>query len=400
MHGLALASWISVIILDVVVFKPVIPEKQPRPEPEVTVVLRPLELSPKVQPKPKPKTKPLAAAEPKPTPQPTPPKPDAVKPPPPPPPSVAAKPKETKPEARKPLPEQKHRFARTSEDQAGKPDAPTDILGERDTTAASELPSSNPNAPNVPNQDGVKPLRPGHIETVDRSHIEGSVGMDKTGADTETPQEATARKDSETIDQAPILEVPKPDEGSSAKPKNKHLEEGDILPSTDGGEGKAAIQDKPKRDEAPKEKPNQGSKNDGRGDATQQPPKKDGFRGLSRKTKVTGSISRSGKSSLNVKNSPLGRYQALISKSVELQWRRKCVEQRDHIVLGVVSVRFYVDEKGKVSGVKFQEVIGASYIMTGFTQRAIRQAKLPKMSTSVKKELKGEPLELIYNFYF
>ncbi len=59
-----------------------------------------------------------------------------------------------------------------------------------------------------------------------------------------------------------------------------------------------------------------------------------------------------------------------------------------------------LNKKGNISGVKFQEVIGASHIMTGFTQRAIRKADIPRMSKSVLKELEGEPLELIYNFYF
>ena len=404
-HGAILLSWVSVILLDVDLFKPVVPvktEQQQRPEPEVTVVLRPLLPIPEVQPKALAKQEPDLNPQPKP-PAPTPPhpQPEATTPPPPPPkPSIVVKPKEAKPEKEKTLPEQKRRFARTSEDQEGKPDEPTDILGDRDTRAASELPPTAPDKPNTPSQDGRNPLRPGHLETVDRDHQKGSAGMDKTGEETETAQEATARKDSDTVDEAPKLDIPDPDEGGAAKPKNKHLKEGDLLPNTDAGEGKRTIQEKENKDEAPKEKPNKGSKKDGRGDATEQTPKKDGFQGLSRKTRVTGSISRRGKSALNVKNSPLGRYQALVSKTVELQWRRKCEEQRDHIVPGVVSVRFYVNAKGKISGVKFQEVVGASYIMTGFTQRAIRQSKLPKMSSSVIKELDGEPLELIYNFYF
>jgi len=394
-HGVVLASWVSIIVLDVELFKPVAPEKKSRAEPEVTVVLRQMLPTPQLPPKPLAMEKPKLTPRPKP-PAPTPP----ATPPAPPKPTVAVKPSEKKPEKAKSLPEQERRFARTSEDQAGTPDEPTDILGERDTRAASELPPTVGAAPNTPSQDGSNPLHPGHVETVDKTHQDGSVGMDKTGDETETPQEASARKDSNTIDQSPKLEVPEPDDGQSARPKNKHLKEGPILPTSDDGEGKGTIQDKEKSEQAPKEKPNEGAKKDGKGDATEQDPKKDGFKGLSKKTKVTGSISRRGPSALNVKNSPLGRYQALVSKAVELQWRRKCSEQRDHIVPGVVSVRFYVDKKGAISGVKFQEVIGASYIMTGFTQRAIRQAKLPKMSSSVIKELDGEPLELIYNFYF
>jgi len=266
---------------------------------------------------------------------------------------------------------QKRRFARTSAEQAGKPDEPTDILGERDTQAASELPPTALNKPNTPSQEGVNPLRPGHLETVDSIYQDGSVGADQIGEETEKPQEASARKDSNTIDEAPKLEIPEPEQGSTAKARNNHLKEGTPLPNTNGRNGKSAIEDNIKDQEAPKEKPNEGSKK-----------------------------KRRGKSSLNVKNSPLGRYQALVSKAVELQWRRKCTEQRDHIVPGVISVRFYVDARGQVSGVKFQEVIGATYIMTGFTQRAIRASELPKMPKSVIKELGGESLELVYNFYF
>ncbi len=394
-HGVVLASWVSVIMLDVDFFKPTMAEKKPRPEPEVSVILRPVLAIPEIPPKPLASHEPQLDPRPK---APTPPKPKAI--PPSPKPSIVIKPKAATPQVEKNLAEPKRRFARTSAEQAGTPDAPTDILGDRDTRAASELPAKTTGPPNTPSQDGINPLHPRHLETVNRNHQEGSVGMNNTGAQTETPQEATAKKDSNTIDEAPKLEVPEPDTGGSAKPRNQHLKEGKILPMANRGKGKSSTQEQETREEAPKEKPNAGSKKEGRGDATEQTPKKDGFRGLSRKTKVTGSISRSGKSALNVKNSPLGRYQALISKSVELQWRRKCEEQRDHIVPGVVSVRFYVDAKGKISGVKFQEVIGASYIMTGFTQRAIRQAKLPKMPSAVIKELKGEHLELIYNFYF
>ena len=52
-----------------------------------------------------------------------------------------------------------------------------------------------------------------------------------------------------------------------------------------------------------------------------------------------------------------------------------------------MSILFYVDKQGNVSGIKFQEVIEGSYIKRGFNQRAIRQAKIPKMPKAVLKEL-------------
>ena len=198
--------------------------------------------------------------------------------------------------------------------------------------------------------------------------------------------------------------MPEPEEESSSEPKDKHLAVGEELPAPRGDEGDKQMAEDPKEEKSPRERPNEGAHQEADKkkivDGTEQEPKKSGFRGYSRQTRVTGSINRQGKSALNVKNSPLGRYQALISKAVELQWRRNCEQHRDHIVPGVISIRFYVDQSGGVSGIKFQEVIGANFIERGFTQRALRQVELPKMPESVLKELKGESLELIYNFYF
>jgi len=392
-HVFVFAFWVLLIIWDLPIFAigPPDAETLPLEEPEVMVMIRPF--VPSLPPVPPPKPPQVAEA----------PKPEVLEPAQPPltKPSVVKAPEAEQPIERKSLPEQKRQFARTSADQEGEPDPATDVLGERDTRAASELPPTQGADPNLPSQDGADPLHRGHVETVEKKHEDGSVGMDKAGQETETPQDATAaRKDNDLIDVAPKVDSPQPDTAQSARPKIKHIEEGTLLPSSDGGEGKVTIDDKPNAEESPKQKPNDGSKTKGKGEEIEQDLKKDGFKGHSRKTRITGSISRRGKSALNVKNSPLGRYQALVSKAVELQWRRNCEQHRDHIVPGVISLRFYIDKNGKVSGIKFQEVVGANYIEQGFTQRAIRQAKLPKMRRDVLKELDGDPLELIYNFYF
>lgn len=396
-HGVVVLCWILLLIWELPIFSYESPDQEPEPEPEVVVVLHSIAETPKPETIPLPKPKKKTEAE---TAKKTEAKPPAPLPPKPTPPPM----KVAKPEKPKALPEQKRKFARTSEDQAGTPDEPTDLLGERDTLAASELAPTPGTAPNTPSQDGDNPLFPGQVETVTRKYQDGSVGMDKTGEETETPQDETAsKKDSPEVEDTPEVETPeppKPKEKESARPKNKHLEQGEMIPKIDSGEKKTVTQDQPKEKKSPKERSEKTDNEKGKGKAIDQSPKKDGFSGHSRKNKMTGSISRRGKSALNVKNSPLGRYQAKVSKAVELQWRRNCEQHRDHIVPGVISLRFYVDSKGQVSGIKFQEVIEANFIERGFTQRAIRQAKLPKMSKSVIKELDGEPLELIYNFYF
>ena len=392
LHMLILGLWMMIIIIDLPIFAFQPPELEPQAEPEVTVVMIPFVKKPPPMIREKPQEEPQEKAEQKPESEPKPP--------------LA----EETADEKEALTDPKQRFARTSADQEGAPDADTDILGERDTRAASELPATPGAKANTPAQDGAAPLYPGHVETVSKAYQEGSLGQDAQGEETEVPQEASASKDDALADDAPqLLDVPQPDviepeEESSSEPKDKHLAAGEELPAPHGDEGDKQIAEDPKAEKSPRERPNEGAHQEADKkkivDGAEQEPKKSGFRGYSRQTRITGSINRQGKSALNVKNSPLGRYQALISKAVELQWRRNCEQHRDHIVPGVISIRFYVDQSGGVSGIKFQEVIGANFIERGFTQRALRQVELPKMPESVLKELKGESLELIYNFYF
>ena len=395
LHMLILGLWVMVIIIDLPIFAFQPPELEPQAEPEMTVVMIPFvkKQAPMIQERPQ--EEPPEKVEQKPEPEQKPqPQPQLV---------------EETADEKEAFTEPKQRFARTSADQEGAPDADTDILGERDTRAASELPATPGAKPNTPAQDGAAPLYPGHVETVSKKYQEGSLGQDAQGEESELPQEASASKDDALADDEPQLDVPQPDviepeEESSSEPKDEHLAAGEELPAPRGDEGDKQILEDPKEEKSPRERPNEGAHQEADKkkivDGAEQEPKKSGFRGYSRQTRVTGSINRQGKSALNVKNSPLGRYQALISKAVELQWRRNCEQHRDHIVPGVISIRFYVDQSGGVSGIKFQEVIGANFIERGFTQRALRQVELPKMPESVQEELKGESLELIYNFYF
>ncbi|MDG1358442.1 MAG: hypothetical protein P8P36_09640 [Akkermansiaceae bacterium] len=380
-----------------------------RAEPEVTVVMLPYVKKPDPVIREIPKPKPILEPEPEPKEE------------------VQATPKnkpllpERDPDESEGLKLPKQRFARTTAAQEGVPDADTNILGERDTRAASELPAAPGAISDRPAQEGVAPLYPGHVETVNRTYQDGSLGRDKSGELTEVPQEASASSGAK-LGRKPDSSSKSLAEGvSPPEAQNTHLALGEKKPTQQVGqdaddsmesikkenpkddrrkeEDADKIAEKESKKESAKESTEEAETNLSDG-GVEQDPKKDGFSGYSRQTRVTGSITRQGKSALNVRNSALGRYQALISSAVELQWRRNCEQHRDHIVPGVISIRFYVDENGGVSGIKFQEVIGANFIERGFTQRALRQVELPEMPQSVKEELKGESLELIYNFYF
>jgi hypothetical protein len=125
-----------------------------------------------------------------------------------------------------------------------------------------------------------------------------------------------------------------------------------------------------------------------------------GFRGHQRKTAIVGSISRTGRSALDVADTALGRYQAIISRAVEQEWQRNCVRHRDFITPGFLTVRFYVETNGKVRTVQFVGSMETGEVQKGFTLNSIRNAEIPPMNPTLRKDFENEPLELIFNFYF
>lgn len=129
-------------------------------------------------------------------------------------------------------------------------------------------------------------------------------------------------------------------------------------------------------------------------------PNAPGFRGNQSKTRLEGSISRTGRSALNVEDSVLGRYHATVSRAVEKEWQRNCVRNRDYITPGQLTMRVMLEASGKVRSVGFIEEFGVGNIPKGFTLNSIRDAEIPAMPADLKKQLDGEPLELIYRFNF
>ena len=124
------------------------------------------------------------------------------------------------------------------------------------------------------------------------------------------------------------------------------------------------------------------------------------FSGNQTKTAIRGSISRTGRSALDVVDTPMGRYQAQISRAVELEFQRNCVKRRDFIVPGYITVQFFIDAKGRVTSLSLLGEIEGGEVQKGFTIDSIREAPIPVMPSEIKKEMKGDSLELIYNFYF
>ncbi|MCX6868179.1 MAG: hypothetical protein NTV46_18610 [Verrucomicrobia bacterium] len=305
-----------------------------------------------------------------------------------------------------------HRFARTSQDQsAPRPDTPA-FMGERNTRATSDRPPE-PTAPPMPSQAGITPKDAMDIETTESNYQDGSLASTQAAVsptdpsttpparDTPIPADSSPAKDAAALPPphptgpAPVsnppparellldgphpVDVPVPREVAkedAIKPKPEDRQTARLPPLQTTGPAKTLETPKPT------------------------PPREPGFRGFQRKTAVTGSISRTGRSALDVEDSPLGRYQAALSRAVELEWQRNCVRHRDFITPGFLTVRFFVEPGGKVRSVQFVGDMATGEVQKGFTLNSIRDAEIPPMPATLRKQYDKEPLELIFRFFF
>ncbi|MES2924089.1 MAG: hypothetical protein V4819_21230 [Verrucomicrobiota bacterium] len=296
-------------------------------------------------------------------------------------------------------------FMRTSDDQTAPAPGKTPFIGERNTQATSDR-SPDPTAPPLPSQAGIDR---DDLETTVSSYQDGKLGSSQPAKPQESmptppspepaiPDPAMAANSSA----GEKLDNPGNDDSKSSPPPADKLLEGPSqvdVPVPRNPAEKTAI--KP----TPLKRPKDGT---GVAKAAADAPKPaeaksaadPGFKGYQRKSAIVGSISRTGRSALDVADSPLGRYQAVISRAVELEWQRNCVRHRDFITPGFLTVRFFVETSGKVRTVQFVGTMETGEVQKGFTLSAIRDADIPAMPAAVKKDFDKEPLELIFNFYF
>lgn len=314
-----------------------------------------------------------------------------------------------------PTPPAAPEVVRTSPDQASEtPPASRRFIGERNTQATSDR-APDANAPNLPSQSGREPTRPDELETTETQYQDGQLNRKPapptppttqpnppakvTPPAPPTPPAQIAKGEktnnpgdfmkSETATREELLEGPHPfeipiPETNLANLPRPEIEQNAREGSEDGKKTPKTTQEKPR--ELPKQP---------------QPPIDDpAFAGNQSKTAIRGNISRSGRSALDVADSPMGRYQSKISRAVELAWQRNCVKHRDFITPGYLTVRFFVQADGSVRSVEFVGDLQTGEVQKGFTLSSIRTASIPKMPPAVKKEMGGDALELIFNFYF
>jgi len=305
----------------------------------------------------------------------------------------------------------KPRFARTTEDQAAPPENKPAFIGERNTRATSDR-APDAAAPPLPSQAGITPKDEREIETTESDYQDGSLSSKSpvvpetaAGAEVSPPAAKPEVTPQETPATSTASVTPKPAVDQNPPPPREKLMEGPnpvdvaVPRDTAANEEPKPTPQKPIAEEIPP--PPKLSEIQVPAEALRPKSSNDpAFSGNQRKTAVTGSISRTGTSALDVEDSPLGRYQALISRAVEQEWQRNCVRHRDFITPGFLTVRFFVEPDGKVRSVQFVGDMETGEVQKGFTLNSIRNAEIPAMSRSLRKEYDKEPLELIFRFYF
>lgn len=305
-------------------------------------------------------------------------------------------------------PEAPPQLARTTpEQESAEPPASRRYIGERNTNATSDrAPTSDDDS--MPSQAGREARPEESPETTESRYQDGTLESaaavpsppaeaaplspdttEMTKAETAKGEKSPVPGDSEKAEPAireKILDGPNPVDTPVAKSEVRE----DIKPREEkkARDGAPAALAEKKVEELPKPKPKQ------------TPPSDPAFSGNQSKTAIQGSISRTGRSALDVADSPMGRYQAQISRAVELEWQRNCVKHRDFITPGYLTVRFFVADDGRVKSVQFLGDSETGEVQKGFTLNSIRNAPIPAMPSAVKKEMGGDALELIFNFYF
>jgi outer membrane biosynthesis protein TonB len=292
-------------------------------------------------------------------------------------------------------------FVRTSEKQTSSetPDE-TDLIGERNTTATSDEGA-------VVGDEKMTALA-GEMEKNDVKTFNSNFSDGESAGPKEGLEEAmdTGKGEAEVNEEAMAATDPQPEsfeeplpemEEDLPKPKKDPLVSIDaalaILEEAIGDEKKEDLK-KPseKIEETMPEKPAENQQEASNQDG--------GFTPKTRKTRVAGVLSADGEGSLNVADTPAGRYQANLLKKLETEWQMENIRNRSLLAPGNVTLYFIVDQKGKVSRQKRVAMVGASGTQWGMILRALNEVRPPSMPKAVINDLDGDVLELIVTFNY
>src|SRR5437764_5516970 len=110
------------------------------------------------------------------------------------------------------------------------------------------------------------------------------------------------------------------------------------------------------------------------------------------KTRLAGSITNRGTSSVNAVGTPLGRYQKILFDSIGSRWYPYMEEKRDLVSLGTARITFAIDRSGRVRNLKVISNDG-NEAFANVCLQSILDAEMPPIPDDVAAALPAEGLE-------
>lgn len=290
------------------------------------------------------------------------------------------------------------KFLKTEvEQESEKPDQP-DFSGERNTEEASEGPVEE--GPELPSQEG-EVREDNRVEILESEFEEGEEPGAKSQADPQAPLPGQEEGEENGVGTPGVeAEETEGDQGKSFDPLRETPNQIEV-PAEPRKEVEEELPNRTETTESEAERARKGVPGEEvEENKVEEKPKEAGFRTEAIRTKIRGSIKRRGKSALNVDKTAIGQYRGKVYRQIEKAWRRHCVTYRNHILPGSLTLRFFIDKNGKVSGLRYIYIFQTSPIQEGFTVNSVGKTKFPAMPKEVLKELDGErlPCELDFNF--
>ncbi|HZE14175.1 MAG TPA: hypothetical protein VE086_10475 [Chthoniobacterales bacterium] len=235
-------------------------------------------------------------------------------------------------------------------------------IGASQTTPSGDLP--------LPSQDG-KDLPVRDLETHDFSlAMQGS-----------TPQPQQPSPPPETKPSPPPVKSPTPDPEqlamlkSTPPPPIKAPEE---TPSPTPDSAPSASVAPP----APRPKPETPASN---------------YQAQRQQTRIAGSISRQGPSSVNAVGTPLGRYQKQMYDAVGARWYQHMQQRQDLVSIGTARLIFSIDRSGHVTNLRVLENT-ANEAFASVCLQSVQELKLPPIPEDVASTLPSEGLQAELTF--
>jgi TonB family protein len=121
------------------------------------------------------------------------------------------------------------------------------------------------------------------------------------------------------------------------------------------------------------------------------------YQAQKQQTRIQGSISTHGPSSVNALGTPLGRYQKQMYDAVGARWYQYMERRRDVIGIGTARLSFSIDRSGRVTNLRVLEN-SANEAFASVCLQSVQELKLPPIPEDVASTLPSEGLQAELTF--